>query len=97
MSGLWRKFVFGWKLDGPLRLLSSYPTKEGHVATYRYVLTRVAKLAPFLTLNDDPYIAAVDDRLYWIVDGYITSRKRQFAEAVGHLERLATALAGLDQ
>jgi uncharacterized membrane protein (UPF0182 family) len=34
---------------------------------------RVAKVAPFLTLDSDPYPAIVGDRVKWIVDGYTTT------------------------
>jgi uncharacterized protein len=34
---------------------------------------RVAKVAPYLTLDGDPYSAIVNGHLVWIVDGYTTS------------------------
>jgi len=34
---------------------------------------RVAKVAPWLTLDGDPYPALVDGRVLWIIDGYTTS------------------------
>ena len=33
----------------------------------------MAKVAPFLKLDGDPYPAVVDGRIQWIVDGYTTS------------------------
>jgi uncharacterized membrane protein (UPF0182 family) len=73
LSTLWRKFLFGWKFDGTRFLLSSYPTRESRVMFHRDVQERVATVAPFLHLDQDPYIALVDGRLYWIVDAYTTS------------------------
>ena len=34
---------------------------------------RVEKVAPYLTLDGDPYPAVVDGRIVWIVDGYTTT------------------------
>src|SRR6185312_4609731 len=40
----------------------------------RNILMRVRALAPFLTLDPDPYIVvASDGKLYWIIDAYTTS------------------------
>jgi hypothetical protein len=70
----WRKFLFGWKLDGTRFLLSTYPTAETRVKFRRQVLERVQALAPFLRLNPDPYIVLSDGKLYWLIEGYTTSR-----------------------
>ncbi len=34
---------------------------------------RVEKVAPFLTIDGDPYPAVVGGRIVWILDGYTTS------------------------
>ena len=36
---------------------------------------RVEKVAPWLTLDGDPYPAVVDGRIQWIVDGYTTTQR----------------------
>ena len=36
---------------------------------------RVEKVAPWLTLDGDPYPAVVDGRIEWIVDGYTTTQR----------------------
>ncbi|TMR09392.1 UPF0182 family protein [Nonomuraea turkmeniaca] len=42
---------------------------------------RVQKVAPFLTLDGNPYPAIVDGRIVWIVDGYTTSNDYPFAQS----------------
>ena len=74
LSSLWRKFVFGWKFDGTRFFLSSYPTRDSRVMFDREVRRRVHKLAPFLVLDDDPYVVLENGRLYWIVDAYTVSQ-----------------------
>lgn len=43
---------------------------------------RVAKVAPWLRLDGDPYPAMIDGRLTWIVDGYTTSDNYPYSERV---------------
>ncbi len=81
LSSFWRKFLFGWKFDGTVFLLSSYPTPESRVLFYRQVAERVQRLAPFLVFDEDPYIVAVDGRLKWIVDAYTSSSYYPYSQA----------------
>ena len=73
LSSFWRKLIYGWKFDGTVLLLSSYPTEESRILFRRQIQQRIRTLAPFLELDEDPYIAAVDGRLVWIVDAYTRS------------------------
>ena len=80
LRSLWRKFVLGWMFDGTSFLLSVYPTPETRFLFHRQVADRVATLAPFLTLDPDPYVVLADGRLYWILDAYTTSRYYPYSE-----------------
>ena len=80
ITNFWRKFLFGWKFDGTRFLLSTYPTKESRILFHRQVQERVKTLAPFLQFDDDPYIALVDGKLYWIIDAYTTSDYYPYSE-----------------
>jgi uncharacterized protein len=53
----------------------------------RNIRERVAAIAPFLTLDDDPYIVLGEDgRLSWIIDGFTTSASYPYARhyPLGH-------------
>jgi uncharacterized membrane protein (UPF0182 family) len=80
MRNLWRKFVFGWKLDGTRFLLSGYPRPESRIMIHRQIQERVRTLAPFLTLDADPYLVLVDGRLKWIIDSYTTSERFPYSQ-----------------
>ncbi|GAA2178287.1 UPF0182 family protein [Brooklawnia cerclae] len=54
-------------------LLSSRVTSESKILYDRTPAERVAKVAPWLTIDQDPYPAVVDGRVVWIIDGYTTS------------------------
>jgi len=94
LKNLWRKFVFGWKLDGTRFLLSSYPRAETRVMFHRQVHERVAVLAPFLALDDDPYVVLADGRLYWIIDAYTTSDRYPYSEPFRSRELIETEERG---
>jgi uncharacterized membrane protein (UPF0182 family) len=80
LKNLWRKLVFGWRLDGTRFLFSTYPVPETRVMFRRQIRERVGALAPFLELDDDPYVVLIDGRLHWIVDAYTTSRYYPYSE-----------------
>ena len=80
LENLWRKFVLGWRFDGSRFLFSSYMTPETRVLFHRQVQDRVSALAPFLELDEDPYVVIVDGRLYWILDAYTKSAYYPYSE-----------------
>jgi uncharacterized protein len=82
LRGLFRRLVFGWKLGGTGLLFSDYPTDDSRIMFNRNVHDRVAKIAPFLLLDHDPYITIVDGRLKWIIDAYTTSTYFPYSETL---------------
>jgi hypothetical protein len=88
LKSLWRKFVFGSMFDGTRFFLSSYPTSASRVLFHRQVRERVARLAPFLELDEDPYVVLHEGRLVWVVDGYTTSRYFPYSEPYDADERI---------
>jgi uncharacterized membrane protein (UPF0182 family) len=63
-------------------LFSSSLTKSSRILYYRDPRQRIAKVAPWLTLDGDPYPAVVDGRVTWIVDGYTTSDNIPYSQRV---------------
>ncbi|HEX8520045.1 MAG TPA: UPF0182 family protein [Pseudonocardia sp.] len=56
---------------------------------------RVREVAPWLTLDTDPYPAVVDGRVTWIVDGYTTLANYPYAEQMSLGDATATAQQGV--
>ena len=67
------KAVFALKYQEQRILLSNLINKDSKILFERNPRNRVAKVAPWLTLDGDPYPALVDGRVLWIIDGYTTS------------------------
>ncbi|HVJ92651.1 MAG TPA: UPF0182 family protein [Labilithrix sp.] len=89
LDNLWRKLVYGWKLGGTRLLLSEYPHAESRIMFRRNISERVATIAPFLTLDHDPYSVVVDGRIKWIIDAYTTSTHYPYSEPHHRIARSA--------
>ena len=56
-------------------LLQRHQQRASQLLTVRDPRARVAKVAPWLTLDGDVYPAVVDGRVEWVVDGYTSTRE----------------------
>jgi uncharacterized membrane protein (UPF0182 family) len=72
-GGLPRRLLFAWYFADFNILLSSYVGPESRIMFRRNIRERVRTIAPFLTLDNDPYLVISDGRLFWIQDAYTTS------------------------
>jgi len=73
VGSLVNKIVFALKYQEQRILLSSLINKDSKILYNRNPRERVAKVAPWLTLDGDPYPAIIDGKILWIIDGYTTS------------------------
>ena len=73
VGSLVNKIVFALKYQEQRILLSSLINKDSKILFERNPRDRVAKVAPWLTLDGDPYPAIIDGKILWIIDGYTTS------------------------
>ncbi|MBW1988898.1 MAG: UPF0182 family protein [Deltaproteobacteria bacterium] len=80
IGSLWRRFLFGWKFSGIRLLLSGYPREGSVIMFHRQVRERVGTVAPFLKLDNDPYVVIHEGRLKWIVDAYTISEYFPYSE-----------------
>jgi uncharacterized membrane protein (UPF0182 family) len=77
-----RKLLYAMKEQESNFLLSEAVNKNSKLLYVRNPRDRVEKVAPFLTLDGDPYPAVVDGRVQWIIDGYTTAATYPYAEQV---------------
>ncbi|MEI6671600.1 MAG: UPF0182 family protein, partial [Actinomycetes bacterium] len=73
MGSLFTRLVFAIKYQEQRIVLSNLINSGSKILFERNPRERVAKVAPWLTLDGDPYPALVDGRIQWIIDGYTTS------------------------
>ncbi|MEO5854061.1 MAG: UPF0182 family protein [Nocardioides sp.] len=73
VGSLFRKVLFAVKFGEPNIVLSERVNENSKVLYNRNPGEMVKKVAPWLTLDSDPYPAIVDGRVQWILDGYTTT------------------------
>jgi len=81
IGGYFTRLLYAIKFGDANILLSNEVNAESQILYDRQPRERVAKVAPFLTLDGDPYPAVVGGRVVWIVDGYTTSSGYPYAQA----------------
>nr|WP_066371187.1 UPF0182 family protein [Herbidospora mongoliensis] len=89
IGGLFTRFIYALKYGETNLLLNSSINDESRIMYIRKPIERIQAVAPFLTLDRDPYPAIVDGRIKWIVDAYTTSDAYPYAEPRS-LETLTT-------
>jgi uncharacterized membrane protein (UPF0182 family) len=67
------RFLYAVKLHDPNIFFSGDVNSGSELLTVRNPRARVAKVAPWLTLDGDVYPVVVDGQVDWVVDGYTTS------------------------
>jgi len=80
MGGLFKKLLFAIQYQEQRIVLSSLINSESKILYNRSPRDRVAKVAPWLTLDGDPYPAIVDGKVQWIIDGFTTSAGYPYAQ-----------------
>jgi uncharacterized membrane protein (UPF0182 family) len=79
LDSLWRRALFSWTQKDINILLTTYIKPESRIQIWRDVQQRIAKIAPFLSLDTDPYPVLSNGKLYWIQDAYTTSGQFPYA------------------
>ena len=92
MGGLLNKLLFAIQYQEQRIVLSSLINSESKILYNRSPRERVAKVAPWLTLDGDPYPAIVDGKIKWIIDGFTTSSGYPYAQTTALGSATADAL-----
>lgn len=73
IGGTFNQLMYAIKFGEPNFLLSGRVNDKSKVLYNREPIERVEKVAPWLTVDSDPYPAVVDGKIVWILDGYTTT------------------------
>jgi uncharacterized membrane protein (UPF0182 family) len=60
---------------------SNLITQDSQILLQRDVRSRVAKIAPFLHLDADPYPVVVNGEVKWVIDAFTTTNRYPYAES----------------
>ena len=73
IGSTFNQLMYAIKFGEPNFLLSGRVNGNSKVLYNRTPTERIEKVAPWLTVDGDPYPAVVDGRIVWILDGYTTT------------------------
>ena len=73
-------------------LLSRDITDESKILINRNIVERVQKIAPFLTLDSDPYAVLSDGKIHWIIDAYTTSSRYPYSQPQGDINYIRNSV-----
>ena len=84
LDNVFNQLVYALKFQDEQILLSNAVNDKSQILYNRDPASRVHAVAPYLTLDSDPYPSVVDGHIEWIVDGYTTSDAYPYSQ-VGSL------------
>ncbi|WP_127474393.1 UPF0182 family protein [Microbacterium sulfonylureivorans] len=89
IGSVFNRLIYALKFQAEQILFSDYVNEDSQILYDRDPLQRVQKVAPYLTLDSDPYPSVVDGRIVWIIDGYTLSANYPYSSTVS----LASAIS----
>jgi uncharacterized protein len=73
VGSLFKRLLFAINYQEQRILLSNLIRSDSKILYNRNPRERVEKVAPWLTLDGDPYPAVIEGKVVWIIDGFTTS------------------------
>lgn len=75
-----KQLLFAWHFGDVNILLTQYIREGSKIQFWRSMTRRVEKIAPFLQLDDDPYVVLDKGKLYWMLDAYTVASYYPYSE-----------------
>ncbi len=82
IASTFRRLLYGLHFTDWNFLLFDGFNENSKILYIRDPRERVERVAPFLTLDGDPYPAVIEGRVVWILDGYTTSSNYPYSQMV---------------
>ncbi len=80
LDSLWRRLAFAVRFGDLPLLISRSISEDSRLLMHRSIQERISTVAPFLWLDNDPYIVISEGRLLWIQDAYTYSFRYPYSE-----------------
>jgi len=82
VGSAFNRFLYAIKFREQNILLSSAVNSQSRIMYDRSPRERVEKVAPYLTLDGDPYPSVVNGSLVWIVDGFTSTDQYPYSRTI---------------
>ncbi len=91
--GLFNRLIFSAYYQDYRMLFSGNVGADSRILINRNVAQRVKRIAPFIQYDNDPYIVISDEgKLFWVVNGYTTSRDYPYAQYYSGINYLRNSI-----
>jgi len=82
IGSFFKKLVLAARFKTLKILFSNDIENDSRVLMYRNITERVQKVAPFLRLDNDPYLVISEGRLIWLYDAYTVSNRYPYSQQI---------------
>ena len=82
VESFFQKLILAAKFKTMKILFSQDINNDSRVLMYRNIADRVTKVAPFLRLDNDPYLVISEGRLIWLYDAYTVSDRFPYSPQI---------------
>ncbi|GAB3390189.1 UPF0182 family protein [Humibacter soli] len=89
LDNLFTRLAYAIKFQDEQIVLSDAVNSDSQILYNRNPASRVEQVAPYLTLDSDPYPSVVNGRIVWIIDGYTTSDQYPYSQEVSYSDATA--------
>ncbi len=80
ISSLLRRMAYAWEFADVNILISGALGPDSRIQYRREIHDRVSEVAPFLMLDEDPYMVVAYGKLWWIQDAYTTTSQYPYSD-----------------
>ncbi len=92
VGGMGWRALWAIRLQNSKVLLTTDITPESRVLLYRRITERVSRIAPFLILDNDPYMVIADGRLVWVLDAYTATSRFPYAQRIARVSYMRNSV-----
>lgn len=93
MNSFLKRLAFSIRFKDITLFFSGYIKPESRLMFRRNIRERVLAVAPFLRLDNDPYVVVDDSgKIYWIVDAYTTSDRYPYSQFHGDINYIRNSV-----
>jgi uncharacterized membrane protein (UPF0182 family) len=92
VGGLLRRLLLAIRFGSSDTFFSPALGSDSRVLMHRRVSERVARIAPFLSFDRDPYLAIEDGRLLWVQDAYTTTSRYPYSTPSSNLNYIRNSV-----
>jgi uncharacterized membrane protein (UPF0182 family) len=89
LNNFFNRLVYALKFQSEQILLSDAVNKDSQILYNRNPVKRVESVAPYLTIDSQPYPAVINGRVEWIIDGYTTSDQYPYSKSGSFSDEIA--------